>query len=174
MRLVRASVALAIALLGCRPQDEADLLPPISTAVPEPPAILQVEADPGGLAHFGPGWWETEHEPGRIFRWMRQMGELVLPTYPAGARLSFRGHIAANLYAAPPLLTVFVNDHVLDRFPAPGSPFSKDYAVPTGVLGTAPTCVVRLQISQIVRADRDPRDLGFAIDGVAWRPEHSR
>ncbi|HYM62718.1 MAG TPA: hypothetical protein VEZ11_17675 [Thermoanaerobaculia bacterium] len=124
------------------------------------------------LLDFREGWYEKEEESvGHIWRWMGARSVTILPPRPGHARLYMVFYFPLDALKIPPMITVTVDDHVIDRFVANKSDMARSYEVPGN--GIQPLTLV-LSTDRTVNPARahlggDDRDLGLRLSQIEWR-----
>lgn len=132
----------------------------------------RIDVGEGNDTFYLRGAFATEHGAGTDFRWISDVGEIVIPDAPGNslweATLRLSGERAPGL--TPPLVEVRADDRVVARFETIQA--FKDYTFRFS-RGTFPPDELRLTITSATfdpPGEEDNRPLGVALDDVTLTP----
>lgn len=124
-----------------------------------------------GLVRYGEGWHGEEGEGTNTWRWTASEAKATLPRLKGNGRLAM--HVAAPVDAlpAPPVIEVFVNGALVERFTGTAG---MDRAWTVASRTDAPNELRIVTSATINPAQRgesdDTRDLGLRISKLSWTP----
>lgn len=81
------------------------------------------------IVRFGEGWYDREGLPPKTWRWMGGRSETMLPAHGEPARLELAFEIPLDRLGGAPMVAIYLDGRLLDRFTATTRHVSRTYAV---------------------------------------------
>jgi hypothetical protein len=122
---------------------------------------------------FDDGWNPMETTPrdgvhGEAWRWMGRTALIRLRTHTRPMILEITGRVPMHLLGATPMMTFRWRGNRVDAFLAPVGSFTKKIAVTPAMQAGTTLADFTVETSSWASERDDPRELGFALEGVRW------
>lgn len=122
---------------------------------------------------FDDGWNPMETTPGdgvhgEAWRWMGRTALLRLRTHAQPMKLEITGRVPLHLLGSVPMMTLRWRGNRVDSFLAPAGTFTRAVIVTEVMQAGSTFADFSVETSSWGSERDDPRELGFALEGVRW------
>jgi hypothetical protein len=120
---------------------------------------------------FGRGWYGLEAGTENAWQWMGREATATLAPVPHSGRLSLVLSVPLQALPRTPLLELWFNGALVERFAAPGPTFERAWVLPSRAEGNELRLVTSEAANEAKQSGKgDPRDLGLRLDAISWTP----